>query len=108
MWERRRQLAVELGLCCAVAALLAILAPAVDTARPDLQVFYLGICGLFGASTAGAVARVLPVFRYRCPRCRERFHGGLERVLREFPGALQACAHCGLEISVLAGPRAGS
>jgi len=94
--RRRRQLVAELALCALAALALLAVAPRLDGAPPDAQAVFIGLCVLFGACSAGLVPRAIPVLLFRCPRCRERFHGGVEAGPRRFPASWRQCAHCGL------------
>jgi hypothetical protein len=94
--RRRRQLVAELALCAVAALALLILSPRLDGAPPDAQAVFIALCALFGACSAGLVPRAIPVLLFRCPRCRERFHGGVVRRLGRLPAAWRCCGHCGL------------
>jgi hypothetical protein len=94
--RRRRQLVAELALCAVAALALLVVAPRLDGARPDAQAVFIALCVLFGACSAALVPRAIPVLLYRCPRCREHFHGGVERRPGRFPASWRCCAHCGL------------
>lgn len=92
----RGRVALESVLAALGAALLATIAPAAEHSAPDAQVLYLAVAALFSVRVVGLVGRVVPLLLFRCPRCRERFHGELLRALRVLPTLPRACRGCGL------------
>ncbi len=92
---RRRQLVVEIVAAFASAAgLLLVAAPIEVRATPDVRALFVSVCVLFAVCTVALVTRAVPLLLFRCPRCREPFHGPPVRALVALLGSHQACAHC--------------
>jgi len=91
----RVRLAAEALLCAAAAAALYAVAPRLEGAGPEAQAVFVGAAGLFGLAVLGLVPRLMPVLRFRCPRCTRRFHAGTRAGRQRPVVSLRACAHCG-------------
>jgi hypothetical protein len=52
------------------------------------------VIGLYGAMTAGWVARFVALLARECPRCGGLFFYSLERLLYSLPYLGRQCAHC--------------
>jgi hypothetical protein len=95
--ERRRQLVVESAVAVAVGAGLFAVAPAIESQAPlDVQALYVCVCVLSAVCGVSLVSRLVPALLFRCPRCRELFHGRLPRALFLLPRLRSCCSHCGL------------
>ncbi len=94
---RRRQLVAELAAAAAAGICLVLLAAPIEAgATPDVRALFVSVCILFAVCTVALVTRALPVLLFRCPRCREPFHGHPARALVAMPGFQRCCSHCRL------------
>ncbi len=94
---RRRQVVAELPAAGLAGALLvAIASPVESGATPDVRALFMSVCVLFAVSAVALVTRAVPVLLFRCPRCREPFHGVAARALFAMCSFRRECAHCRL------------
>lgn len=91
----RGRLAGEIALCAVVAAALYAVAPRLESAGPDARAVFAGAAGLFGMGVLGLVPRLVPVLRFRCPRCTRPFHAATRPRAQRPVVSLRVCAHCG-------------
>lgn len=95
--EGRRQLVAESAVASVAGAALFAVAPAIEVkATPDVYALYVSICILGAACGVSLVSRLIGALLFRCPRCRELFHGKLPRALLLLPRSRACCSHCGL------------
>lgn len=74
----------ELWMCTGSGLALLAALPWLDHFSLEARLVFFVTVGLYGIASGRLLARIVPLLRFRCPRCTQRFH------------TAKCCPHCGL------------